>query len=89
MLHEEALALLREQHEFPGLFHFRVVVLPEARGAVLVAMGPFGEVVEVQEKPSTKGNYLAMRVSVRVAGAEEVVAAYEALQGLPGFKMAL
>lgn len=84
---ERAIALLESQHAFPGVFEFRVVIRPAARtpalGAVLAVTGG-ASLVEVTERPSAQGNYVALRIRTRVAEATRVLDVYEVLRGVEG-----
>lgn len=79
-----AIALLEGHHSFPGPFDFRVVVRPAARAsaveAVAAVVGGADPVLEVTERPSSGGAYLALRVRVQVADAVQVLEVYEALR---------
>ncbi|MBN2798829.1 MAG: DUF493 domain-containing protein [Deltaproteobacteria bacterium] len=90
---DEALALLRSQHPFPGPFDFRVVILPAARSGVLSAMsaaaGPEAALLAVDERASSQGTYLSLRVRMSLPDAENVLHVYEILRDLEGVKTAL
>lgn len=83
-----ALALLRSQHEFPGAFEFRAVVRPAATGATVAAMvaaaGGGAVLEDVTERKSRMGNYVALRVRIRVQDAEIVLDVYEILRSIDG-----
>jgi putative lipoic acid-binding regulatory protein len=83
---DAALALLESQHQFPGSFLFRVVVLPAKKeltvSAMLAAAGDDARVEEVGERLSSKGNYLAIRVRIHLESAERVLDVYEVLNSL-------
>ena len=85
---DRALALLRDQHEFPGEFSFRVVVHPPSRStilsAVVAAVGEGGTLVRVSERASRKGTYIALHIRVQVDDAETVLDVYEVLKGVDG-----
>lgn len=93
MEREDALELLRDQHDFPGVFKFRVVVRPESVGSVLSAIttaaGEKSTVREVQQRVSRKGNYIALHVDIHLPSAETVLEVYAILQGLDGVLTAL
>ena len=93
MEREAALELLRSQHEFPGLFLFRVVVRPEVTDAVIGAMtaaaGSEGRVHEVTKRRSSKGKYVALHVDIDLPRAEVVLDVYTALHGMDGVMTAL
>jgi len=84
----EALALLDAQHTFPGPFDFRVVVRPADKTSTLSAMTAAGGagtlLLGVHERPSSKGTYVGLRVSMRVASAQTVLDVYAVLGQLPG-----
>jgi putative lipoic acid-binding regulatory protein len=84
---ERTLALLREQHEFPGAFGFRVVIRPGLRATVVqtvVAVLDDDALGEVHERTSRKGNYVALRLRATCASAEQVLEVYEVLQRVDG-----
>ena len=93
MEREAALELLRSQHEFPGLFLFRVVVRPDAKGAVIGAMtaaaGEDARVHELTERRSSKGTYVALHVNMDLPRAEVVLDVYAVLHGMDGVMTAL
>ncbi len=85
---EKSLALLRAQHVFPGPFGFRVVIRPGHRSRVLTAMvaaaGDPNALIDVAERRSRAGNYVALRVRVQVSDAQIVLDVYEVLRQLDG-----
>ena len=93
MEREVALELLRSQHDFPGLFQFRVVVRPESTVSVISAMtasaGTEASVREVSQRVSSKGSYVALHVDMEVPSAETVLDVYAVLHGLEGVMTAL
>ncbi len=88
MERDDALALLRSQHAFPGPFEFRVVVRPpDAPGtvtAMVAAAGPSGSLMEVSERKSRLGSYVALRIVLLVPDAEVVLDVYEVLKSVDG-----
>ena len=85
---DRALALLRDQHDFPGGFSFRVVVHPPNRSTVLSAVAAAvdgrGSVVDVSERASRNGTYVALHIQVHIDDAEVVLDVYEVLRGVDG-----
>lgn len=83
---DEALALLRKNHEFPGLFEFRAVVRPHATAAVLGAISAAagGGAAQVHERRSSKGSYVALHVHIHVEAPERVLDVWEVLKGVDG-----
>lgn len=83
MEREQALELLRSNHTFPGSFQFRVVVRPPAATSTVTAMaaaaGDGARVVDVEERRSSKGTYIALHVRIQVSAAESVLDVYEVL----------
>jgi putative lipoic acid-binding regulatory protein len=83
---DAALELLRNHHEFPGPFEFRVVVRPGATtstvSAMIAAAGSEARAVDVGERRSRQGNYVALHVKIHVEAAEHVLDVYEVLSGL-------
>lgn len=90
---EAALALLREQHRFPGPYVFRIVVLPTAVGPVVsavgAALGAGSEVASVDERQSRTGRYTALHLHTELSSAEEVLDVYEVVARLDGVLMSL
>lgn len=88
--HEErarTLALLRDQHTFPGAFGFRVVIRPGLRATVVqavVAVLDEDALGDVHERTSRNGNYLSLRLQAHMASAEQVLEVYEVLKQVDG-----
>ena len=83
---DRLLSLLRSQHDFPGPYRFRIVVRPEDRPSVVSAIGAAaGEdaVIEVTERPSRKGSYVAVHVLATMGSAEAVLDVYAVIRALP------
>ncbi|MEN0066024.1 MAG: DUF493 domain-containing protein [Myxococcota bacterium] len=83
---QRVLSLLESQHEFPGPYRFRIVVRPESRSTVITAVGAAaGEasVLEVSERPSRNGSYVALHVLTQMESAESVLDVYDVIRGLP------
>jgi putative lipoic acid-binding regulatory protein len=80
----DALALLRQNHEFPGLYKFRAVVRAGGSVAVVTALGAMvgDRVRNIEEAPSKNGNYVSVRLDVHLDGAEQVLDVYELLRTL-------
>jgi len=81
------LALLRDQHTFPGPFGFRVVIRPGLRATVVqavVAVLDVDALGDVHERSSRKGNYVALRLEARMASAEQVLEVYDVLKRVDG-----
>jgi putative lipoic acid-binding regulatory protein len=83
MEREQALDLLRSNHTFPGPFQFQVIVRPPAATSTVTAMaaaaGDGARVLNVDERHSSKGTYVALHVNIEVAEAESVLDVYEVL----------
>ena len=88
MNRDEALALLAQQHSFPGPFEFRVVVRPPVRStvvsAMVVAAGAAARLESVGERPSKHGKYVALAVTLHVEAAERVLDVWEILKSVDG-----
>ena len=84
---EQALALLRSMHRFPGPYEFRVVVRPQASGATVSAvravLGADAE-LKVGERWSRAGTWVALHLRATVSSAEQVLDVYEVLQRTEG-----
>ncbi len=85
---ESALALLRENHDFPGPYEFRVVAMPSAASAIVTAMGAAagtdGRIDDVRRRESRTGKYISLRVRMQIDTAERVLDVYEVLNALDG-----
>lgn len=85
---ERALVLLKNHHQFPGTFEFRVVIRPESRsaviGAVLSALSTPEPLRGLSERQSRQGTYVSVRIAVEVRSAEEVLDIYEVLKAVDG-----
>ncbi len=83
MEREESLELLRSNHTFPGPFQFRVVVRPPSATTTVTAMaaaaGAGARVMDVEERHSSKGTYVALHVRIELVSAESVLDVYEVL----------
>lgn len=83
-----AIALLESQHDFPGPFEFRVVIRPAHRSAavaaLLAAAGGSETLLEVGERSSSHGNYLALRIRVHVDTPQRVLQVYEVVRQVEG-----
>ena len=77
---DAALELLNKQHTFPGAFRFRVVVPParvaETISALVAGAGEEATLGEVEERPSSRGTWVALRVSLHLPEAERVLDVY-------------
>jgi putative lipoic acid-binding regulatory protein len=84
---DEALSLLRAHHVFPGPFEFRVVVRPDHKTSTVTAMtaaaGLGARVVDLGERRSRQGTYVALRVRIEVESAERVLDVYAILGEMP------
>ena len=84
---------LEELLDYPALFTFRVVASvrddleDEVRGIVLRILDR--PVTKVSRRPSSKGAFLSVRVSVMVTCAAEIRSVYAALHEIEGLKMLL
>lgn len=90
---DEALELLRQNHRFPGVFPFRIVVRPESRTAVLSAVAallPDRVVVQrVSERVSRAGGYVSLHVDASCVDAEDVLGVWALLKTMPEVVMTL
>jgi len=82
----ESLELLRQQHAFPGVFAFRVVVKSGTGAQVVSALAAgagVGAVVEdVTTRASSKGTYEALLVRMHIGSAEQVLDVYSLIPEL-------
>ncbi len=83
---DQAIALLEEQHTFPGPFEFRVVVRPPRAGETVSAMaaaaGEGSRVEAITERLSRKGTYVALHVRMHMSRAASVLDVYAILREL-------
>jgi putative lipoic acid-binding regulatory protein len=85
---ERARALLAAHHEFPGPFEFRVVVRPVHRSAAVAAVvraaGGDEVLLSVDERASSNGTYVALRIAVHVHTVDHVLAVYQEVKLVEG-----
>lgn len=85
---DRLLALLRSQHTFPGPYLFRVIVRPTDRAAILSAVsaviGDGTTLIDVSERPSRGGSYVALHLRVQASGAEIILEIYDVLKRVDG-----
>jgi len=83
-----ALELLTAHHDFPGVFEFRAVVLPESKSATVTAaasvVGGRHRVVGVTQRQSSRGKYVSVRMSIEVDSPETVLEIYAVLKAVRG-----
>lgn len=86
MDHDDALQLLRDTHDFPGPYTFRAVIRPGDDALVLRGVQDVldegDDITEVTARPSRKGSYVAVRITVAVASAEAVIRVNRALHAM-------
>lgn len=90
--HEASLALLNDQHSFPGSYEFRVVIHPTARSTVVSAVSAAAggrAVTEVTERQSRTGRFTSIRLVVHLEVAQDVLDIYAVISGLDGVLMVL
>ena len=84
---------LEELVDFPAPFTFRILAanLPglAKRCAMRVEEAIGREVEDLEEHPSSKGNWRSVRVKVTAESADEIRDAYQSLQNEPGVMMLL
>ena len=91
---EQALAMLRAAHTFPGPYTFKAIGTNDSAfvAAVLQAavavLGPAAR-PEVTTRQSAHGRHQAVHVVAQVQSAEQVVAIYAALRGTKGLHVLL
>ena len=87
---QRAIDLLEANHEFPGPFSLSVIALNAATvtAAILAAarVGPESDSATAghETRPSSAGKYLSHRLTVQVAGADEVLDLYASLRAVEG-----
>ena len=91
MEHDQALALLEEHHTFPGPFHFRVIVEPEAvkRAEQAIAEVFASDAVAREERWSRTRKYCALHLTYRADTAEQVLKAFEVIGTVDGVRVQL
>lgn len=93
MNREDAIELLNDRHEFPGIFPLSLIIVPEhsmsIQEAISKACEPAMTIQSAETVPSKHGNYLALRLKLWVETAEDVLHLYEVVGDLEGVKMAL
>lgn len=85
------IALLEDQHTFPGPFEMRAVIRPAGRAAVVSAVSAVDAlaVARVTERASRSGTYLSVRLHLEVEHPTAVLDAYEVLEALDEVLMTL
>ena len=87
---ERLLALLRDQHRYPGTHRFQIVVrndeerIDSVLRVLMAAATSDGPDVRHERVPSRAGTYVSLRVIVPVGAAEEVLDMYQLLGELDG-----
>ena len=71
---------LDEVHAWPAHYLFKFIV-PNGEKATLLALLPMGQIAE---KPSQNGKYIAISLKIKAHNAEEVIAVYQRVAGIPG-----
>lgn len=93
MERDKALALLEDQHEFPGLFGFRVIVdtarRAEVVSAVQAVLGEEEHLVEVRERASRGGSFVSLHLQTRVGSASTVLDVYAVCREIEGVKLTM
>ena len=88
---EEYLEKLREVHEFPGMFTFKIIGKNDAAleaGALAAIRSMFPEVnPSLTKRESSKGRHVSLTIEVLVPDAESVAALYARFNELPGLHM--
>jgi putative lipoic acid-binding regulatory protein len=91
---EEKLEVLRQVHEFPGPYVFKVIgentpdFIAQVLQAVVVVLGPRAT-PGVTTRQSSGGKHLSVTVRVQLEDAETVLRIYELLGKLPGVRFIL
>ena len=90
---ESALELLKSQHDFPGPFIFRIVVLPEHSASIVSAVACIvqqsGSIEKVDERESRTGRFMSIHFHCQMDSAESVLEVYAVITGLEGVVMSL
>jgi len=90
---DEALALLQDQHEFPGPFGFRVIVDMHRRAEVVAAvqacLGDEEHLVEVRERASRKGAFVSLHLQAHVSTPSTVLEVYAVCRAIDGVRMTM
>lgn len=86
MNRDEHLALLEDQHAFPGTYRFRAFSRPDDTeaivAAVTAALAPEGRIVDVGQRASRGGRWVALQLEAHVVRAEQVLDVYTVLHAL-------
>lgn len=93
MERDKALALLEDQHEFPGVFGFRVIVDVARRTEVVTAvqavLGEEEHLEDVRERASRGGNFVSLHLQAHVRHATTVLEVYEVCRAIEGVRMTI
>lgn len=83
-----ARALLEAHHTFPGPFEFRVVVRPVHRSAAVTAVahavGGSESLLSIDERRSSQGTYVSLRIRVHAETVDTVLGVYEVIRTVEG-----
>lgn len=81
---DNALELLRHNHDFPCPYDFRIVLKPQAMASVVAVVsalvGGGSSVLEVTSRESRTGKYVSVRMKIFVPTAETVLDVYALLR---------
>ncbi len=93
MERDQTLALLADTHVFPGPYTLRVIVRPGGQAPVVTAIAAWcadGRTVEhVEERPSSGGKWIALRLRVFVIEPEDVLQLNEVVAQIDAVVMTL
>lgn len=77
------LALLKHNHDFPGPYSLKAIVRAGDEAAVVSAVAATrARVLDVAERPSSKGSYVSVRLRLHAPSAEAVLDVYDVLSEL-------
>lgn len=90
---EQRLALLADTHSFPGSYMLRVIVRPGGQTTLVTAIQAWctedNEIEHVEENPSAQGNWISVRVRIRVTAPQDILAVYEVIAQIDAVVMTL
>lgn len=79
--------------DYPCTYPYKLICRPDAvetvRGCVLRTLGPQAQVLDVHQRASKNGKYIALTISITASSAAQIESVYAALRGVDGIVTSL